>query len=80
MGVPPRGTAERVSRLEATVVGSADSQATGSQKSRIIVFQALAPFEMVRQLLRGGSHASCFKSAEPPNALAPHEELPLAQR
>ncbi|WP_193194853.1 hypothetical protein [Nostoc sp. MG11] len=36
----------------------------------------------------GGFHASCYptgtlranKSAEPPSALAPHEELPLAQR
>ncbi|MEH2177860.1 hypothetical protein [Nostoc sp.] len=54
----------------------------GSQKSKVkrVVFWAFAPFEMVRQSGLGGSHASCFKSPEPPNALAPHEELPLAQR
>ncbi|MEH2181488.1 hypothetical protein [Nostoc sp.] len=42
-GFPPRGTAESVSRLEATVVGSADlfaqrlplGEATGVQKSKV---------------------------------------------
>ncbi|OKH25499.1 hypothetical protein FACHB389_29495 [Nostoc calcicola FACHB-389] len=29
-----------------------------------------------RQRGLGGFHASCFKSAEPPNPLAPHERLP----
>ncbi|WP_334906946.1 hypothetical protein [Nostoc sp.] len=40
-GFPPRGTAERISRLEATVVGSADSQATGSQKCCIPGFHVI---------------------------------------
>ncbi|MDZ8263274.1 hypothetical protein [Nostoc sp. ChiQUE01b] len=61
------------------------------QKSKVkrIVFQAFVPFEMVRQSAEEGvstpvaspkGRRCANKSAQPPNALAPHEELPLAQR